>query len=90
MCPSPGSNGQRLRFCAGPQLARDGADKTWFKLNLSEHGPNLAQRDDRFVHFEIHQIVIAIDLVAETWKGLELMIQFEDFVQIPNSRRINF
>src|SRR5215211_4580154 len=88
---APADSGtEQLRLGAGAQLRRNCANETWFQSELQKNPANLADGDGRFVDLEINDVVIAVDLVAEARHRFELMIEFQDFVQVADTGRINF
>src|SRR3954463_2832452 len=87
---SLGSGGQKLRTCPGTQLRSDCTDETRVQAELAKDGANFAQRNDRLLELEVDQVVITIDLVTKPRHGFELMVQFEDLIQIAKARSVDF
>jgi hypothetical protein len=81
---------ERLSFRFRPKLWRNRANEPRVKPKLQENRTDFPDIDRRFVEFEINQIVIAIDLISHAGNCSELLIQLQDFAQIPQSWRINF
>src|SRR5438045_774825 len=88
---APGGSGtEQLRFRLRAQFRWNRADETRLQAKLQKNAANFAESDRRFVQLEIDDVVVAIDLVAQTRHRLELMIEFENFVQVAHAGRINF
>src|ERR1700682_1843027 len=81
---------EQLCFRLRAKLRRSGADKAWIETELLEDGANLTERDRRFFQLQVNNVVIAIDLVAQTGNRFEFVIKFQDFIQIAQAGRVNF
>ena len=81
---------EQLCFRLRAKLRRNGADKAWIETELLEDGANLTERDRRFFQLQVNNVVIAIDLVAQTGNRFEFVIKFQDFIQIAQAGRVNF
>ncbi len=81
---------QRLSFVSWSEFTRNRSDKPRIKLELPKNRAQIPESNGRFLQLQVNQIVIAIDLVTQTRDRFELVIQFENFVQIANARRVNF
>src|SRR5437762_3868720 len=84
------SDTERLSFRFRPKLRRNRANEPRVKPKLQENRTDFPDIDRRFVEFEINQIVIAIDFISHAGNCSELLIQLQDFAQIPQSWRVNF
>ncbi len=69
---------------------RNRANKPRFQSEFTKNGTDLANGNSRFLHFQVNQVVIAIDFVTQSRNGFELMVELENFVQITKPGRINF
>jgi hypothetical protein len=82
--------GQQLRLYARPQFRRTRADKSRVEPELAEDGANFAERDRRRLKFEVNDVVIAIDFVAQARDRGQFMIELENFVQVAHTGGIDF
>jgi hypothetical protein len=82
------SHPQRLRLALGVEFARDSADDTRFEAELPKDSPYFLNAERGLVEFEINNVMIAINLVAQTRNRLELVIQLKDFLKCTYSSGI--
>ena len=83
-----GSGTKQLRLGVRPQLWQNRADEARLQPELKKNTANLAKSNGRFVEFQVDDIVIAIDLVAQARHGLELVVDAD--TQYRTGRFTNF
>src|SRR5436305_14496869 len=85
-CPSD-AHQLRLRFRT--QFRRNSADESGVQSEPTKHCANFPKRNRGFiVELQIHQVVVAIDFVAQPRDRLELVIELQDFVQVANASSV--
>src|SRR3984893_19161330 len=84
------SDVEQLRLCFGPKLGRNRADKSWVEPKLFKDRTDFTKGDRRFVQLHVNNVVVSIHLVTQSRDGFELVIQFQDFIQVAQTSRVYF
>ena len=79
------------RLCLGLriQLAGHLPDDARLESEFSEDAADFLNGHRRLIKVQIHDVVIAIDLIAQARDSLELVVEFQDFFQIADTRSVN-
>src|SRR5260221_8473560 len=81
---------QRLGLALRVQLLRHRADDPRIEPDLAENRANLLDAQRRLIKIQVHDVVIAIDFIAQARHCLKFVIELEDLLQIADSGGVDF
>ena len=83
------TDSERLSLALRIQFRRHRTHNSRLETQLPKNATNLLNRQGRFIELEVNDVVIAIDLVPQARNGLELVVEFQDFLQLSDARSVN-